>query len=108
MKYFRKKSEISGTYWIEFNFSGSEGAFVHWHENSMFLNPDSLFEITHKFEGTLDKFTHYGPNFFTTHKVHQLSIAFEKDQKNILLENEVLAILENCSKNKTPLWILGV
>lgn len=108
MKYFHQKSEINGTYWIEFNFSGSEDTFVHWHENSVFLNPDNLFEITHKFESTLDGFTHYGPNFIPIHKVDQLIIDFEKDQKNISLENEVLEILRNCFKNKTPLWVLGV
>ena len=60
----KNKNEIAGTYWIEFNVSGTRDNYTHWADNSKYLHEFAFNFYTDIFEKNEENFNYFGNTKF--------------------------------------------
>lgn len=109
-----KKSEISGTCWVEFNISGGKDFYQHWQESSRYASLDAMYAVYDVFSICIEGFDLYCPIFLEPKKVKELSAMLdgfssaETDISATKFAQELSFFLSIVSEGEESTWMLGV
>jgi hypothetical protein len=90
----KNKSDITGTYWIEFNVSRTLNNYKYWADNSKYLCEYAYNFYTDIFEKVADNFNYYGDTGFTKEQLKRLKNEIKNRIKNVDTLNTLQDIIE--------------